>query len=786
MARRIGLASVSGEESVDSVVTVREKNVGVEECLGEEGVATSLDSVSSGGEEFAQVVSIAKDIGPVSVGKDREEFREAVKADDSLKEWKELGDRRERGFRWHDGVLVRGLHVGWEEFREVIVLPKSYRERVMKIGHDRNGHLGADKVHKLVNRYFVWPSMARDLIDYCGSCELCQRKSKAKPRRAPAVERPIMAEPFESIAIDLVGPLPKGKGRYRYLLTYVCLATRWPEAVPLKNITARSVVEGLWSIFSRTSIPELILSDQGTQFCSKMMKEFSGWLGIEKIRTSPYHPESNGCVERLHGTLKAILGKGMDQGLDWVGQINFALFVLRQMPHADSGYSPFDLVYGFRVRTPLDALYHGLVETEEKELSVCDWVCKMAERLEVVRDYAALGMAKGRETRMKYLNSGTKLREFVKGDKVMYRIPGMSCKLSDSWEGPYVVIERTGEVNYKIAKEGKERHYKVVHVNCIKKFKQRASINRLDVVLEDESEEGSVLSGECEGYVESELTRLLDDFTDVFSDKPGNTDKVTMTIDTGDSAPIRQAPYSVPLGIRDKVRTELEILEDQGIIERCDSKWASPLVPVKKPDGSIRLCVDYRKLNAVTRKEPYYIPGLEEMIELIGSGGVLSKVDLAKGFYQVAVEEEDRDKTCFICPFEKFRFVRMPFGLTNAPAVFQRLMEGVLVGCNDFSKVYIDDILVVSKSWKEHLEHLRKLLEVLRRSGLTCKRKKCCFGKRWLEFLGHKVGDGVISVPAARVRAIRDHPLPKSRKQLRAFLGLVNYYRRASTAGRPS
>ncbi len=178
--------SVSGEESVDSVVTVREKNVGVEECLGEEGVATSLDSVSSGGEEFAQVVSIAKDIGPVSVGKDREEFREAVKADDSLKEWKELGDRRERGFRWHDGVLVRGLHVGWEEFREVIVLPKSYRERVMKIGHDRNGHLGADKVHKLVNKYFVWPSMARDLIDYCGSCELCQKKSKAKPRRAPA------------------------------------------------------------------------------------------------------------------------------------------------------------------------------------------------------------------------------------------------------------------------------------------------------------------------------------------------------------------------------------------------------------------------------------------------------------------------------------------------------------------------------------------------------------------------------------------------------------------------
>ncbi len=166
------------------------------------------------------------------------------------------------------------------------------------------------------------------------------------------------------------------------------------------------------------------------------------------------------------------------------------------------------------------------------------------------------------------------------------------------------------------------------------------------------------------------------------------------------------------------------------------------------------------------------------MIELVGSGCVLSKVDLAKGFYQVAVEEEDRDKTCFICPFGKFRFVRMPFGLTNAPAVFQRLMEGVLVDCEDFSKVYIDDILVVSKSWEEHLGHLRKLLEVLRQAGLTCRRGKCSFGRRRLEFLGHQVGDSVISVPEARVKSIRDHPLPKSRKQLRAFLGLVNFYRR--------
>ncbi len=135
---------------------------------------------------------------------------------------------------------------------------------------------------------------------------------------------------------------------------------------------------------------------------------------------------------------------------------------------------------------------------------------------------------------------------------------------------------------------------------------------------------------------------------------------------------------------------------------------------------------------------------LVEMLEKVDHGRLLSKVDLAKGFHQVLVCEADRDKTCFVCPFGKFRFRRMPFGLTNAPSVFQRLMDGVLVDCGDFANVYIDDILVVSRNWEEHLGHVRKLLSTLWEAGLTCKRSKCCFGKRSLEFLGHQVGEGSV------------------------------------------
>ncbi len=183
-------------------------------------------------------------------------------------------------------------------------------------------------------------------------------------------------------------------------------------------------------------------------------------------------------------------------------------------------------------------------------------------------------------------------------------------------------------------------------------------------------------------------------------------------------------------------------------------------------------------MNGVTVREPYYIPGFDEMIERVGVGRVLSKLDLEKGFHQVVVRKEDREKTAFVCPFGKFQFRRMPFGLTNAPSVFQRLMDQVLVPCSDYARVYIDDVLVVSECWEVHLKHLEEVFEVLKLAGLTVKKKKCAFGKRKLEFLGHLIGDGVVSVPGYRVRAIAEHPMPRNRKQLRSFLGLVGFYRR--------
>lgn len=144
-----------------------------------------------------RVRELASEVGPVRVGKDGKEFREELLSDESLSAWRELGDNEERGFAWRKGVLVRRQYVSWEEFRDVIVVPSRYRKQIMFLGHERNGHLSGEKVAPMVGRYFLWPGMVRELVDYCRSCSICQLKSKQRPARAPIVERPILTEPFE-------------------------------------------------------------------------------------------------------------------------------------------------------------------------------------------------------------------------------------------------------------------------------------------------------------------------------------------------------------------------------------------------------------------------------------------------------------------------------------------------------------------------------------------------------------------------------------------------------------
>ena len=710
----------------------------------------------------------------------RPELVESVLEDPTLEGCRELAGKGEQGYIWMRGLLyqARTTHMG--EVIHLMVLPKSFRKRVLKMAHEGSGHLGSRKVKALLKQRFIWPGMGLDVIAHTRSCAVCQRCSKSKSRKVPLMERRVLTEPFEVMAFDLVDPFPKAKSGCRYVLTSICMSSKWPEAIPLKTMTARDVATGMLQIFARTGIPLQILTDQGTQFLSSLVTHLCKDLKIDKLRTAPYHPECNGVVERMHGTLGPMLTKASRLGLDWVDQLPFAMFALRSAPNRDSSFSPFQLVYGHRVRTPLDILHQGWAELEFEELETEEWSDWLVDRLEVWHGLLSERSKDAGERRKASFDKGTVDRQLEVGDKVLCRIPGMIDKLEESWHGPYEVIEKTSRVDYKV-KVGKGKA-KVLHVNNLKKYFERMEdVLRLALVAEDWSEDEVVstkLYGSCPDFDAEEVVRgLRAEFPEVFSDLPGRADACSLRIDTGPAAPRGSHPYRIPNRLKEGVKEELDKLVELGIVVPSTSPWASPVVPVPKKDGTVRVCVDYRKLNEVTIADPYYMTTLEEILEKVGESRVMTKLDLAKGFYQVEVEPNSQEKTAFISPFGKFQFTRMPFGLKNAPAIFQRLMEVVLNDCYGFSAPYIDDILVFSSSGAEHVQHLRLVLEKLRKYGMTIKRSKCEFGKVKVEYLGHVIGGGELAVPAHRAAAMADYIRPVSKKQLRSFLGAAGYYR---------
>ena len=287
---------------------------------------------------------------------------------------------------------------------------------------------------------------------------------------------------------------------------------------------------------------------------------------------------------------------------------------------------------------------------------------------------------------------------------------------------------------------------------------------------------------------ESEETQLEDvpivrDFPEVFpEDLPGlpPTRQVEFRIDlVPGAAPVARAPYRLAPTELQELSDQLSELSEKGFIRPSSSPWGAPVLFVKKKDGSFRMCIDYRELNKLTIKNRYPLPRIDDLFDQLQGSSVYSKIDLRSGYHQLRVREEDIPKTAFRTRYGHYEFQVMPFGLTNAPAVFMDLMNRVCKPYLDkFVIVFIDDILIYSKSKKEHEEHLRQILELLKKEELYAKFSKCDFWIPKVQFLGHVIDSQGIHVDPAKIEAIKDWATPTTPTEIRQFLGLAGYYRR--------
>ncbi|GJT26861.1 putative reverse transcriptase domain-containing protein [Tanacetum coccineum] len=276
---------------------------------------------------------------------------------------------------------------------------------------------------------------------------------------------------------------------------------------------------------------------------------------------------------------------------------------------------------------------------------------------------------------------------------------------------------------------------------------------------------------------------IVQDFPEVFpEDLPGlpPTRQVEFQIDlVPGAAPVARAPYRLAPSEMKELSEQLKELSDKGFIRPSSSPWGAPVLFVKKKDGSFRMCIDYRELNKLTVKNRYPLPRIDDLFDQLQGSSVYSKIDLRSGYHQLRVREEDIPKTAFRTRYGHYEFQVMPFGLTNAPAVFMDLMNRVCKPYLDkFVIVFIDDILIYSKNKKEHEEHLKIILELLKKEELYAKFSKCEFWIPKVQFLGHVIDSEGIHVDPAKIESIKDWTSPKSPTEIRQFLGLAGYYRR--------
>ena len=787
---------------------------------------------------------VISDVGEIVTDPKMEELQ---KEDPSIQELFKLAESKEertRGKQTSKFILSKNLlyrlvstHKGDQVYStKQLVVPAGYRRLIFNLAHAAPlaGHQGKSKTLRRIQAHFFWPSMADEVNRWTGSCDICQKTTdKGRVKPAPIVPLPVIGEPFQRCAIDLVGPIiPASSDGHRYMLVLTDFATKWPEAIPLKSITTQAVAEALLSIFTRLGVPKEILSDRGSQFTGDMMKEVYRLMAVKGIHTTPYHPQCNGACERLNGVLKKMLKRlSAEQPKLWPKYINPLLFAYREVEHSSTGYSPFYLMYGRDVRGPLHILKETLEGRAVDNVEVrtaYQYVLELRERISQTLSLAQTELKNAGVKAASYYNKKSKLRSLKSGDKILLLLPTNDNKLLAQWQGPFEVVEKLSDLNFKVKVRGQ---HKVFHINMLKKYhvdrpactftknmksttvtalidpylsakcesrgqllqeiprfyetrsqpacavvSANEELGQLSLLDELRQNYGDVVIADTLNHKQVQLCRdVCKNYSQVFTDSPRPAKVEPYKIQLTETTPVRSKAYSIPHKLLGKVKEEIHAMENAGYIEPSTSPYASPIVVVNKPDKSLRICGDFRKVNAHIKFDAEPMADQHDIFSRLSTSRYFSKMDLAKGFYQLKIDQESRAYTAIVTPLGLKQFTVVPFGLSISPAAFNRTIRKILQGMPQV-EIFVDDILIHTQTWDEHVSVLEEVLARFKKHGVSVKPSKCELGAQGVDFLGHYVGQGIQRPQEKTLEKVHNFVPPETKKGMQSFLGLCNYY----------
>ena len=466
---------------------------------------------------------------------------------------------------------------------------------------------------------------------------------------------------------------------------------------------------------------------------------------------------------------------------------------------------------------PLLLLKEKWLDEDPEKISVLKYVATFKDRLFRAGQIAKRNLQESQSKMKVWYDRKAKSRCFEPGDRVLVLFPVVGNPLQAKYSGPYKVVKKISDTNYLVKTPDRRKETQVCHINMLKAYHEKPKPelvtlnNRLGLESPTHSKDCVGQVAEKEEDTESEvrlendqqpiklqnsqilndlgtklshlplvqrkeLAEVITQYREVFPDVPSKTNLIEHDVDVGDSAPIKQHPYRLSPMKKELLDKEVQYMLKNDIIEESQSNWSSPCILVPKHDGGFRFCTDFRKVNDKTKSDSFPIPRIADCIDQIGNAKFVSTFDMLKGYWQVPLTQRAREISAFVTPSGLYQYKVMPFGMKNAPATFQRMVNK-LVRDIDGCEGYIDDVVIFSDNWSDHIRQIKHFFQIMREAKLTINLMKSEFGKATVKYLGHIVGQGQVRPLDAKIQTIVKYPIPTSRKELARFLGMAGYYR---------